>query len=270
MSPVIEVWLHSLVPIIALSCVAWVLCTVRRNAGLVDIFWPWFFLAAAGYDSWRYRQWSGVSLVMAALLIVWALRLSVHLAIRNWHAPEDRRYAEIRARHQPGFAWKSLLLVYGFQALLAWIVSAPLAVGLAGRSSAGPVWIFGLMLAVSGLAIEACADQQLRAFKRRDPQHREVLDTGLWRYSRHPNYFGEFCLWWGLFAMAIRADAIWIVVSPLLMSLLLLRVSGVSLLEKDIAHRRPAYRDYVTRTPVFFPWKPAASTAARHHNEAQS
>jgi steroid 5-alpha reductase family enzyme len=263
------VWLHSFVPIAALSCLAWVLCTLRRNAGLVDIFWPGFFLVAGGYDMWRYRHGSAASLVMAALLIAWALRLSVHLAIRNWHAPEDRRYAEMRSRHQPGFAWKSLVLVFGLQAVLAWIVSAPLAVGLAGRQSLGPRWIIGLLLAVSGLVIEACADQQLRAFKRRDPQHRAVLDTGLWRYSRHPNYFGEFCLWWGLFAMAVRADSIWILVSPLLMTVLLLRVSGVTLLEKDMADRRPAYRDYVARTPVFFPWKPASSTAAHRRNGAR-
>ena len=265
----IEVWLHSLGPVVALSAVAWVVCTARRNAGLVDIFWPCLFLAAAGYDAWRYRNGSPASVTMAALLVVWALRLAVHLAMRNWRAPEDRRYAAMRARHEPGFAWKSLYLVFGLQALLAWIISAPLAFGLAGQSSPRPLWLFGLLLAGGGLAIEAIADGQLRAFKRRDTAARAVLDTGLWRYSRHPNYFGECCLWWGLFAMAVRADTWWIVVSPALMTLLLLRVSGVTLLEQDIADRRPAYRDYVARTPAFFPWRPAAPAAVRRHDEAR-
>ncbi|MBS0387882.1 MAG: DUF1295 domain-containing protein, partial [Proteobacteria bacterium] len=208
------------------------------------------------YDAWRYQHLSPASLAMVAVLVAWALRLALHLARRNWRAAEDRRYAAMRARHEPGFAWKSLYLVFGLQALLAWIISAPLAAGLAGRTSPRPLWLFGLLLAVAGFAIEAIADRQLRAHRRRDAAARAVLDRGLWRYSRHPNYFGECCLWWGLFAMAVRADTLWTVVSPLLMTWLLLRVSGVTLLEQDIADRRPAYRDYVARTPAFFPWKP--------------
>jgi steroid 5-alpha reductase family enzyme len=256
---VIGIWLHSLVPIAVLAGAAWALCTLRRNVGLVDIFWPGFLLAAGAYDLWCNRHWTSANLAMAALLAAWALRLSVHLAIRNWRAPEDRRYADIRARHEPGFAWKSLVYVFGLQALLAWIVSAPLAVGLSARAPAGVAWAFGLALAAVGLVIEALADAQLRAFLAGDQRGREVLDTGLWRYSRHPNYFGECCLWWGLFLMAAGADSLWIVVSPLLMTLLLLRVSGVTLLEQDIAQRRPAYRDYVARTSVFLPWKPGAA-----------
>ena len=256
MSALAEAWLHSLLPIVALSCVAWVLCTLRHNVGLVDVFWPWFFLVAGGCHLSRSHAWPATSLVMAALVVAWALRLSFHLAIRNWHAPEDRRYAAMRARHQPGFAWKSLLYVFGFQAVLAWIVSAPLAAGLGGRASAGAAWTFGVALTVTGIVIETIADSQLTAFRSRERQAGAVLDTGLWRYSRHPNYFGECCVWWGLFAMVARADSLWLAISPLLMTYLLLRVSGVTLLERDIADRRPAYRAYVERTPAFIPWIP--------------
>jgi len=254
---VIDIWLRSLLPIIALAGVAWAVCTARRNAGLVDIFWPGLFLAAAGYDASRFQQWSLENRVVVALLVFWAVRLAVHLARRNWRAPEDRRYADMRARHEPGFAWKSLYLVFGLQALLAWIASAPLAAALAGHAAARPLWWFGLLLAAAGIAIEAIADRQLRAHRQRDAQARAVLDSGLWRYSRHPNYFGECCVWWGFFATVATPGSLWTVVSPLLMTWLLLRVSGVTLLEKDIADRRPAYRDYVARTSAFLPWKPA-------------
>ena len=253
----IEIWLRSLVPVMALSGVAWAVCTARRNAGLVDIFWPGLFLVAAAYDAWRFQQWSPASRTVASLLVLWALRLAVHLARRNWRAPEDRRYADMRARHEPGFAWKSLYLVFGLQALLAWIASAPIAAALSGHASARPLWWSGLLLAAGGIAIEAIADRQLHAFRQRDAQARAVLDTGLWRYSRHPNYFGECCVWWGLFAMVATAGSLWTVISPLLMTWLLLRVSGVTLLEQGIADRRPGYRDYVARTSAFFPRKPA-------------
>jgi steroid 5-alpha reductase family enzyme len=253
-NPVLENWLYSLVPIAALSCVAWVLCTLRRNVGLVDAFWPGFFVVAGGFHLWRNQAWSASSLVLAVVVVAWALRLSAHLAVRNWNAPEDRRYASIRARHEPGFAWKSLYLVFGFQAVLAWIVAAPLAVGLGTGAPLGAAWVFGLALAIAGITIEALADSQLTAFKARARDAGGVLDTGLWRYSRHPNYFGECCFWWGVFAMAIRPGCWWIVASPLLMTYLLLRVSGVTLLERDIALRRPAYREYAARTPAFIPW----------------
>ncbi len=262
MNLVLENWLYSLVPIVALSVVAWVLCTLRRNVGLVDVFWPFFFLVAGGFHLWRTQAWPASSLALAAAIVVWALRLSAHLAVRNWSAPEDRRYAAIRARHEPGFAWKSLYLVFGLQAVLAWIVAAPLAVGLGAGVPPSAAWVFGLALAIAGITIEAIADSQLTTFKAREGDADGVLDTGLWRYSRHPNYFGECCLWWGVFAMAIRPGCWWIVVSPLLMSFLLLRVSGITLLERDIAERRPAYRDYVARTPAFVPWIPRASTGS--------
>ena len=257
-----EAWLRSVVPIVALAGVAWVPCTRRRNVGLLDAFWPGFFLVAGIYFMWRNPAWSASSIVLSAVVVAWALRLSAHLAVRNWNAPEDRRYAAIRARHEPGFAWKSLYLVFGLQAVLAWIVAAPLAVGLGAGAPVGGAWVFGLALAIAGVTIEALADSQLSAFKARAWDANTVLDSGLWRYSRHPNYFGECCFWWGVFAMAIRPGYWWIVVSPLLMTFLLLRVSGVALLERDIAERRPAYRDYAARTPAFVPWIPRASTGS--------
>ena len=187
------------------------------------------------------------------IVSVWALRLSGHLARRNWNAPEDPRYRAIRARNEPGFWWKSLYLVFGFQAVLAWLISAPLAGAItSGRPLGAPEWL-GIAIALFGIVWESVADAQLTRFRSDPANARRVMDSGLWRYSRHPNYFGEFCVWWGLYVVAAGAGAAWTVFAPLVMSVLLLRVSGVPLLEKDIGERRPGYRDYVARTNAFFP-----------------
>jgi steroid 5-alpha reductase family enzyme len=231
---------------------------VRVNAGLVDIFWSLFILLTAVLcalaASPGMRGW--LTLGLAA---VWALRLAIFLAIRNWNAPEDRRYRAIRARNEPGFAWKSLYLVFGLQAVLAWLVAAPLAVAVAGPQPIGILDFAGAALAVFGIAWEAAADTQLARFRARAAGAGGVMDQGLWRYSRHPNYFGEFCVWWGFYLIAAAAGGWWTVFSPLLMSVLLLKVSGVGLLERDIADRRPAYHDYVRRTNAFFPAPPRAT-----------
>lgn len=252
----ISAWLAALPAFVALALVAWAVASARRNVGLVDIAWSLFFLAGsivvasvappAGARGW----------LVLALVAAWSLRLATHLAARNWNAPEDHRYRAIRARNEPGFAWKSLYLVFGLQAALAWIIFAPLAVALASAAPLGPLDALGAALALAGIVFEALADAQLARFKADPANAGRVMDRGLWRYSRHPNYFGEFCVWWGFYAIALGTGGAWTAFSPLLMTLLLLRVSGVALLEKDIAERRPAYRDYVERTNAFFPGPP--------------
>ena len=248
-------WLATLPALLVLGVAAWAIATARRNAGLVDIFWSLFLLLAATVAFLQspaaLRGWLTMALASA-----WALRLAGYLAMRNWNAPEDRRYQAIRARNEPGFAWKSLYLVFGLQAVLAWLVSAPLVAAISQPGAVGILGWVGAGLAAFGIAYETAADWQLARFKSRAGSAGRVLDTGLWRYSRHPNYFGEFCVWWGFFLLAADGGGWWTVFSPLLMSLLLLRISGVTLLERDIGERRPAYRDYVRRTRTFFPGPP--------------
>lgn len=246
-------WLTALPAVILLALVAWGLATARRNAGLVDIFWPLFFLVAVTVYVVTSAELSARATLVLALVAIWSLRLSIHLAARNWDAPEDHRYRAIRKRNEPGFAWKSLYLVFGLQALLAWLISAPLAASAGSESPLGVLDFAAVMLVVLGISFETVADAQLARFRADPANAGGVMDRGLWRYSRHPNYFGEFLVWWGLFAMALGVGAWWSVFSPLLMSVLLLKVSGVALLEKDIGVRRPAYRAYVARTNAFFP-----------------
>jgi steroid 5-alpha reductase family enzyme len=249
-------WLASLPGIAVLALIAWAVCTARRNVGLVDIVWPLFFLYAAGCYVLVAAPPGPRALLLLVLVAAWALRLAVHLAVRNWNAPEDRRYQAIRARNQPNFERKSLYLVFGLQGLLAWIVSAPLAAASFAQAPLGPLDWLGLALVAFGTVFEAVADAQLTRFRREPVSAGKVLDRGLWRFSRHPNYFGECCVWWGVYLVALGAGGGWTVFSPLLMTLLLLRVSGVALLEKDIGERRPAYREYIARTSAFVPLPP--------------
>jgi steroid 5-alpha reductase family enzyme len=253
---VLSTWVVALPALAALALPAWLVATVRRNVGLVDVFWPLFFLlaavmfavSAAGIDI---RGW-----IVLGLLAAWALRLSIYLAARNWNAPEDRRYRAIRARNQPGFAWKSLYLVFGLQALLACIISAPLAAAVPAPGVPAVLGVSGAILCGFGIAFETIADWQLARFKADSRNASRVMDRGLWRLSRHPNYFGEFCVWWGFYLLAADAGGWWTAFSPVLMSVLLLRVSGVALLERNIGERRPGYGDYAARTNAFFPGPP--------------
>lgn len=246
-------WFIALPGMMALAVVAWAIGSARRNVGLVDIFWPLFFLVGVTAYAAASRELGARSLLTITLVTFWSLRLSVYLAVRNWRAPEDHRYRAIRERNLPGFGWKSLYLVFGLQALLAWLISAPLAPAISTAVPLHAIDVLGLAVALFGMGFETIADAQLKHFKADSRNAALVMDRGLWRYSRHPNYFGEFCVWWGLYGLALGAGAWWTVFSPLLMTLLLLKVSGVALLEKDIGERRGGYRDYARRTNAFLP-----------------
>lgn len=251
----VAIYLHALVVMVIAVVLVWAVSLRLRNVSIVDSAWSLLFALAA----FTYASSVGGSprvVLVLALVSVWALRLSVYITWRNWGHAEDARYQEIRARNQPNFGFKSLYLVFLLQALLAWIISLPL---LGSILSSAPLNVFdvaGGVLWVTGMIFEAGGDWQLARFKANPANKGAVMDRGLWRYTRHPNYFGDFCVWWGFYLIAVGCGAWWSVPGPLLMSLLLMRVSGVSLLEKDIGKRRPKYADYIRRTNAFFPGMP--------------
>jgi steroid 5-alpha reductase family enzyme len=255
----LNLWMLGLAALALFATAGWLLSLPLRDVSIVDIMWSLMFLLAASvYTAAQAAPGPRVWLVLV-LVGAWSIRLAAYIFWRNHGHGEDFRYQQIRARNEPGFAFKSLYLVFGLQAALAWVISLPL---LAATGSTAPLgWLdaAGVALWLVGMVFEAGGDWQLARFKR-DPANRgKVLDTGLWRYTRHPNYFGDFCVWWGFFFIALSAGGWWSIVGPLAMSFLLLKVSGVALLEKDIGERRPAYRDYIRRTNAFFPGPPRAA-----------
>jgi steroid 5-alpha reductase family enzyme len=231
----------------------WVVSVFKRDVSIVDSAWSALFVLAAVIYFTVPPITGPRAATVLILVTIWAVRLSAYILWRNWGEPEDRRYQAIRARNEPNFSFKSLYLVFGLQGALAWIVSLSLLGAITSVRAFNALDAFGVLACLVGVSVETLADFQLARFKRNPANHGQVMDRGLWRYSRHPNYFGEFCAWWGFFLIALAGGAWWSIVSPILMSILLLRVSGVTLLEKDIGERRPAYRDYIARTNAFFP-----------------
>jgi steroid 5-alpha reductase family enzyme len=238
---------------------------IKRDVSIVDSVWGLFFVLAAACYAWPFDAVDARGTIVLAIVVAWAVRLTVYVTVRNHGGGEDYRYREIRRRNEPNFAFKSWYLVFGLQAVLAWLVSLPLLAVLRGGAPLGALDALGVMLAVGGLALESVADWQLARFKRSAANRGRVLDRGLWRYSRHPNYFGECCVWWGLGCLGAAAGGWWAIASPVLMTWLLLRVSGVALLEQTIGNRRPAYADYVRRTSAFVPLPPRLRKGSRAH-----
>ncbi len=267
----LSVWLSGLVVLLGAAFLTWLLSVAKRNVAIVDSLWSLMFLLVALTYAWVAPSWEAptagapgdaqspvLGLVLrrelvVMLVAVWALRLAVYITARNWGHPEDFRYQAIRRRNDPGFTFKSLYLVFGLQALLAWLISLPLLGAILGVRPLGLLDAAGVALWLVGFVFEAGGDWQLAQFKK-DPANRgKVMDRGFWRLTRHPNYFGDFCVWWGFYLIAAGAGAWWSLPGPLLMSVLLLKVSGVALLEKSIGKRRPGYEEYVRRTNAFFP-----------------
>lgn len=236
----------------------WPLSMRLRDVSIVDILWaPAFAILGWSYvflpPALGLRGWLAL-----ILITVWGVRLGVHILAR-WRrlGHEDYRYAEIRRRNGPNFPLTSLLWIFWLQALLLYVISWPLQASLSGPNPLNILDAVALAMIAGGIWIEAVADTQLTRF-RADPGNREkVLDTGLWAWSRHPNYFGDFLMWWGFFAMGIAAGGPWwTILGPIAMSALLIHYSGAGLMEDTIKDRRPGYADYVRRTSLFIPWPP--------------
>lgn len=235
----------------------WRLSIRLRDVSIVDIFWGLGFVLCA----WVYRALgpppSPRQLLVLALVTLWGVRLASYIAWR--HGGEDYRYGAMRERVGERFVWWSYGRVFLLQGLLVLLISTPLLVVQSQEVASAWRWsdALGLGLFAVGFFFEAVGDWQMARFKA-DPAHRgQVLDRGLWAFTRHPNYFGDATLWWGFYAFALAAPGgVYTLPSVLLMTFLLLKISGVALLEKTIVERRPAYRRYIERTPAFIPWFP--------------
>lgn len=241
----------------------WVVSVRIKDASIVDIFWGLGFVLIA----WVTRfvaDGDGVRQnVLVLCTTLWGVRLGAYLFWRNHGKGEDYRYRAMRKKHGDRFPIVSLRTVYLTQGLLMWIVSMPLQLGQMKTSPTGlgVVGIIGIAFWAVGLAFESIGDWQLARFKADPASAGKVMDRGLWSWTRHPNYFGDVCVWWGLFLIAVRPGGFTIaaIIGPIVMTGLLLKVSGVPMLERTIGRRRPGYTEYIARTSSFFPRPPKRS-----------
>ena len=245
-----------------LMVAVWLASLAVHDASIVDVVWGLGFVViawvcvAVGHGAHDRR------LLLAILVTIWGGRLATHIGRRNHGRGEDRRYVEMRARDGRRFWLTSLYRVFLTQAVVMWVISLPLQAGasLGGNRGLGALDAVGAAVWLIGFAFEALGDLQLDRFKA-DPHNRGgVMDRGLWRYTRHPNYFGDATLWWGLglIALGAGAAAAWGFVGSATDTLILTRVSGKPILERDIEQRRPGYREYIERTSGFIPLPPKA------------
>ncbi len=252
-----NIFFYTLAVLFLIAVALWVASRIKNDVGIVDSFWSLMILVAGlcflVFTETIITERHGVVML---LLTAWALRLAAHITWRNWGQEEDSRYQTIRNNNQPNFEIKSLYIVFLLQASLAAVVALPLMSVFSTDSEINNLDYFAFALWFTGMFFESVGDFQLAHFKSSARNQHKVLNSGLWRYTRHPNYFGEFCIWWAFFLFAVASGYWWSIISPLLMSILLLKVSGVSLLESTISERRPEYASYCRTTSAFFPWLP--------------
>lgn len=259
-----EVLLAALGGVVVLMVVTWIVSVVVHDVSIVDIVWGLGFVVVAAISLAVGDAPGARRLLLAVLAAVWGVRLATYLAVRNLGHGEDRRYQKMRRRYGPWFWLISLGTVFALQGALMLVVSLPVSLSAAagGPESLGPLAVVGVLVWLVGLVFEAGGDWQLARFKADPDNEGQVMDRGFWRYTRHPNYFGDFCVWWGIFLVAAETGpGRWGIVGPVVMTVFLLKVSGVAMLERDIERRRPKYADYIARTSAFFPRPPRTETS---------
>ncbi len=245
---------------VILMAAIWLLSLKLRDTSIVDIYWGPGFAIIAWTVFLIGNTHSTRSLLIAILVTIWSVRLSILMIARHLtKTAEDPRYAAMRERGGDNFAYTSLLTVFGFQALLMWLISLPIQLGQLEPMAPNDFFAtaMGTTIFLAGLAFETVSDQQLAQFKA-DPENQgRVLDTGLWAWSRHPNYFGEILVWWGLYVVALsNSNAWWTIIAPILLTFLIVRVSGGALLDGMLSQTKPGYDEYMKRTSTLIPRPP--------------
>jgi steroid 5-alpha reductase family enzyme len=244
--------------VLSLMVVMWLISLALKNSSIVDIFWGTGFVLIAWLTFLLFPEGYLPRKILSVLLVsIWGLRLSIHIFLRNKGKGEDFRYQKWRNEAGPSWWYRSFFKVFLLQGILMWIISLP--VVAAQVSPNGPLSIldyFGVAVWIIGFYFEAAGDFQLAQFKSNPENKGRVLNNGVWKYSRHPNYFGDAFQWWGFFILALSAGYWWTLISPVIMTLLLIRVSGVALLEKTLKETKPGYREYVENTSAFIPMPP--------------
>ncbi len=261
MEHLIFIFSLNLAAVILMMTIGWLISLVLKNVTVVDSLWGLGFVMIAWTTFFLTDGFFGRKLLIAMLVTFWGLRLSLYLTRRNWGKGEDPRYGSWREKSGKHFWIFSLFKVFLLQSIFLWAISISLQYGVASKSPEMITWldVCGLTLWVIGFIFEAVGDWQLAAFKSNPANKGNVMDRGLWAYTRHPNYFGECLMWWGIFLIAFSApNSGWTVLSPLIITVVLLKMTGIPLTEKTMVTHRPGYKEYIQRTNAFIPWFPKA------------
>ena len=244
---------------LVLVTLLWLVSVLITDASIVDLFWGFSFVVVNAFYFLSSGDITAQKLLVLVLVSIWGLRLTVYLAWRNIGKGEDFRYQEFRRKYGPKrYWWVSFFQTFLLQGVLIMVVSLPL-LGIHGSTDSGALTLLdyvGIIVWIIGFSFEAGGDLQLVRFKGNTANRGQVLDTGFWRYTRHPNYFGDATVWWAYAIFSIAAGSYWPIIGALIMTLLIIKVSGVALLEKTLHETKPKYRDYIRRTNAFFPWFP--------------
>jgi steroid 5-alpha reductase family enzyme len=241
--------------LMVLVCLLWLVSLALKDTSIVDIFWGFGFVVVAWTCYFTTTGFAPRKLLVTTIVTIWGVRLAMYLYWRNHGKGEDYRYQSLRKRIGKNFPLVSLVVVFIFQGLLIWLISLPIQAAQASSEQLTGFDFIGVTLWAIGLTFEAVGDWQLASFKADPGNKGQVMNRGLWRYTRHPNYFGDALLWWGIFCFALPQHW-WTIVSPIAMTVLLLKISGVALLEKTLTKTKPQYEAYVRRTNAFLPWFP--------------
>lgn len=255
------IWIYSLnLGIVALMMViGWLVSLKLENVTVVDSLWAVGFMLIAWSSLMLGPGGTLRSLLLVLMTTAWGLRLSGYLSWRNWGKGEDPRYGAWRARHGEQFGKLSLYKVFLLQAVFLWVIALSLQYGILGSVPPGITWLdaLGIVIWIIGFGFEAIGDYQLARFKADPANKGRVMDKGLWAYTRHPNYFGEAMVWWGVALIVLSVPGSWwTLISPIIITAVLLKMTGVTLTEKHLVDKKPQYRDYMQRTSSFIPWPP--------------
>ena len=258
---VLSAYLPAAITAISFMTVIFIVALIIRDNSIVDIAWGIGFVLIAIVTRAAGGEPSTVSSVVTLLVTLWGLRLALYIAVRNRGEGEDFRYAKWRRDWGRWFILRSFLQVFMLQGALMLLIAAPIIHVNAGSGyDLGIIGLTGIMVWIFGFLFETAGDWQLYRFKKDPANTGRVMDRGLWHYTRHPNYFGEAILWWGIFLIALGTPGGWkTAFGPLVITFLLLRVSGVTMLERALVERREGYRAYVKRTNAFIPWFPKSA-----------
>jgi steroid 5-alpha reductase family enzyme len=257
-----NIYFEGLLLIMIIMTLLWVASIIVKNVSIVDLFWGLGFVLSTGFYFLHTNGYGSRKIILIILVAVWGLRLSVYLAWRNIGKGEDFRYRQFRKNYgEKRYWWISFFQTFLLQGILLWLISAPLlgAQYYGQNKSLGVIDVIGILLWITGFFFEAVGDYQLAQFKADAGNKGKVMDKGLWHYTRHPNYFGDSAVWWGYGILCLASGSYFPLLGSLLMTALIIKVSGVSLLEKSLKEQKPQYKEYIEKTSAFLPWFPKQS-----------